>query len=139
MTDAQKIKIGNLREAGYGYKKIADEMGLSENTVKTYCRRHGLGGYLAKEMNTERQEKHLCLCCGVPVEQLPGRKEKKFCSDKCRNKWWNAHLDKVNRKAVYEYECPHCKKSFTAYGNANRKYCSHECYIADRFGGGSDE
>lgn len=32
--------------------------------------------------------------------------------------------------------CPVCKKPFTVYGNANRKYCSHECYIEDRFGGG---
>ena len=137
MTDTQKKEIGNLREAGYGYKKIAEQMGLSENTVKTYCRRHGLGGNRATKVNAEN--KGVCLSCGLLVEQKPGRKEKKFCSDKCRNKWWNAHLDLVKRKAVYEYECPHCKKTFTAYGNAHRKYCSHECYIADRFGGGVDE
>lgn len=136
MTDAQKIQIGNLREAGLGYKKIAEQMGLSENTVKTYCRRHGLGGKMAEQGTVDMD---VCLCCGVAVKQNPGRKKKKFCSDKCRNKWWNANLDKVNRKAVYEYECPHCKKPFTAYGNANRKYCSHECYIADRFGGGCFE
>lgn len=134
MTDAQKIQISNLRAAGLGYKKIAEQMGVSENTVKTYCRRHGLGGAMVHQV--ERTDKSLCQCCGVEVKQNPGRKVKKFCSDRCRNKWWNAHLDKVNRKAVYEYECPHCKKDFTAYGNANRKYCSHECYIADRFGGG---
>ena len=28
--------------------------------------------------------KGTCLCCGVQVAQNPGRKEKKFCSDKCR-------------------------------------------------------
>ena len=137
MTDAQRIQIRNLRAAGLGYKKIAEQMELSENTVKTYCRRHGLGG--ATALQGERTDKHLCLCCGVEVVQNPGRKAKKFCSDRCRNKWWNAHLDKVNRKAVYEYQCPYCKKTFTAYGNANRKYCSHECYIADRFGGGMDD
>ena len=136
MTDAQKIQIGNLRAAGLGYKKIAEQMELSENTVKTYCRRHGLGGKMAE---LGEVKKDVCLCCGVGVKQNPGRKKKKFCSDKCRNKWWNAHLDKVNRKAMYEYECPYCKKPFTVYGNANRKYCSHECYIADRFGGGIDD
>ena len=26
-----------------------------------------------------------------------------------------------------------------SYGNKNRKYCSHECYIADRFGGGTHD
>lgn len=80
-------------------------------------------------------EVHHCLCCGKEVVQPRGRKEKKFCSDKCRNKWWNSNLDKVNRKANYEFICPHCKKLFSAYGNKNRKYCSHACYIEDRFGG----
>lgn len=136
MTDAQKIQISNLRAEGLGYKRIAEQMGISENTIKTYCRRNGLGGKAATE---EQADKHVCLYCGVEVKQNPGRKEKKFCSDKCRNKWWNEHLDRVNRKAMYEYECPHCKKPFTVYGNSHRKYCSHECYIADRFGGGSSE
>lgn len=136
MTDAQKIQISNLRAEGFGYKRIAEQMGISENTIKTYCRRNGLGGKAATE---EQADKHVCLYCGVEVKQNPGRKEKKFCSDKCRNKWWNEHLDRVNRKAMYEYECPHCKKPFTVYGNSHRKYCSHECYIADRFGGGSSE
>lgn len=139
MTDAQKIQIGKLRGAGLGYKKIAEQMGLSENTVKTYCRRHGLGGNMTHLQTVVQFEKHHCLCCGTPVQQTPGRKEKKFCSDSCRNKWWNSHLDKVERKANYEFVCPHCKKPFIAYGNKNRKYCSHECYIADRFGGGTHD
>lgn len=79
-----------------------------------------------------------CPCCGVKVAQNPGRKAKRFCSDKCRNKWWNSRLDQVERKAHYEFVCAYCKKPFTAYGNAGRKYCSHECYIKDRFGGGQD-
>jgi len=71
--------------------------------------------------------------------QTEGRKEKKFCSDRCRNKWWNSHLSEVKRKAMYEYTCPNCKKTFMAYGNRNRKYCSHECYINDRFGGDGND
>ena len=39
------------------------------------------------------------------------------------------------RKAMYEYTCPTCGSTFYAYGNRSRKYCSHECYIAARFGG----
>ena len=34
---------------------------------------------------------------------------------------------------------PHCGKEFHIYGDKRRKYCSHECCIADRFqkdGGG---
>ena len=77
MTDAQKTQISNLRAAGLGYKKIAEQMELSENTVKTYCRRHGLGGAMAHQV--ERTDKSLCQCCGVEVKQNPGRKVKKFC------------------------------------------------------------
>ena len=133
MTEAQQRQIRNLRAEGFGYKRIAEQLSVSENTIKTYCRRNGLGG---NQANARGTSKHVCLYCGVEVKQNAGRKEKKFCSDKCRNKWWNANLDRVNRKAVYEYVCSCCKKPFTAYGNAHRKYCSHQCYIKDRFGGG---
>lgn len=48
----------------------------------------------------------------------------------------NAHPEAVKQKAVYTFTCPECGKEFTAYGNAKRKYCSHDCYIAARFKGG---
>lgn len=34
MNDKQKVKIQELRLQGAGYRKIAKEMGLSENTIK---------------------------------------------------------------------------------------------------------
>lgn len=129
MTDEDRMQIVELRKEGKGYKRIAQLLGLSENTVKSFCRRRNL----LKE-NPE-DKKDVCPCCGKVLVQLPGRKTKKFCSDKCRMKWWNSHLDQVERKANYSYVCPVCKKNFTVYGNANRKYCSHECYIKNRFGG----
>ena len=33
-------EIDKLRFQGYGYKKIARLLRLSENTIKSYCRRH---------------------------------------------------------------------------------------------------
>ena len=39
MTDDQKILIDKLRLEGYGYLKISKKIGVSENTVKSYCRR----------------------------------------------------------------------------------------------------
>ncbi len=133
MTDKQKTLIASYRNQGYGYSQISKLMDLSLECVKSYCKRNGLGGVAAKRIEATG---HVCLTCGVAVEQNAGRKEKKFCSDRCRMKWWNSHPDRINRKANYEYTCPVCKKKFSAYGNANRKYCSHECYIEDRFGGG---
>ena len=39
MTEEQKEQIKDLRGKGEGYKKIAQYIGLSENTVKSFCRR----------------------------------------------------------------------------------------------------
>ena len=130
MNDLQRGQIRVLRNEGISYSQIAQKLGISESTIKTYCRRHGLG---SNEVKVAPGKAKNCICCGIPVIQTSGRKEKKFCSDKCRMQWWNSNLDKVSRKAIYEFVCPACKKPFTAYGDKNRKYCCHECYVADRF------
>ena len=44
MNDMQRQQIKELRETGHSYGRIAQRLGLSENTIKTYCKRHGLGG-----------------------------------------------------------------------------------------------
>jgi hypothetical protein len=134
MTDAQRNAIVEYRRDGLGYKKISQLTGICESTIKTFCHRNGLTGNMENvELKREASEK-ACLCCGKPVVQYPGRKEKKFCSDACRNRWWNSHQELVKKKAVYEFDCACCGKHFTAYGNAGRKYCCHSCYIEDRFG-----
>jgi endogenous inhibitor of DNA gyrase (YacG/DUF329 family) len=143
MMNEQKLHIKKLRDEGFGYIRVAQTLGISVNTVKSFCRRNNLTGKATVKIpKTQVQADkgiHVCDYCGVAVEQNPGRKEKRFCSDKCRMKWWNKNLDKVKRKAMYEYICPHCGKSFAVYGNSHRKYCSHECYVAERFGGGRYE
>ena len=134
MTDKQKNQIAIYRNQGMSYTAISKKMDLSINSVKTYCKRHGLCGVRAFEV-TNDVPITVCEECGKPVTQNPGRKIKRFCSDKCRNSWWNSHMDLVKKKANYECTCLKCGKSFISYGNKNRKYCSHECYIDDRFGG----
>ena len=75
-----------------------------------------------------------CQNCGAEIVQKPKRKQRKFCCNECRNQWWNKHLDQVKRKSYYEITCHRCGKVTTVYGDSRRKYCSHECYIAHRFG-----
>ena len=128
MTDEQKKEIDDLRQQGLGYVKIGQVMGISDNTVRSYCRRSRLLSNMV-----------LCPRCGKPVKHRPGRKPRRFCSDACRTAWWNGHLDQVDRKAVYQFICVNCGKEFSAYGNAHRKYCSHACYITHRFRGERDE
>ena len=143
MTNEQKTVVESLRSQGLGYKRIAAQTGISANTVKSYLRKYAPAA-TEQEAPSVVQEtvavpamdgESYCRCCGKPVAQNPGRKEKKFCSDSCRANWWNSHLDLVKRKAIYHFTCPTCGRDFSAYGNAHRKYCSHSCYIEDRFGG----
>ena len=131
MTDEQMKRIRELREQGIGYGRIAQSLDISLNTVKSFCRRSGLGGM---RLSVVDGDMHFCKFCGKEVQQKPGRKEKKFCDDKCRFAYWNSHRDRGDRKALYEYTCPHCSKQFTAYGNTHRRYCSRLCYFTARYG-----
>ena len=124
MTDAQREKIIGLRANGLGCKKIAQVMGLSENTVKSFCRR-----MVVEKPKTVKTDDSVCECCGQPIVQSPGRKKRRFCSDICRVKWWNRHTNLMKENLV----CVHCGKPF--HGRKGRKYCSHACYMAERFGG----
>lgn len=134
MTQSEKYQIEIFRIQGIGYTEIAKRMGISVNSIKTYCRRNALGGKRGYEVAGPIR---ICACenCGKPVPQNTGRKKKRFCCDKCRNEYWNTHIELVNRKANYEIVCKNCGKSFISYGNKNRKYCCHKCYLEDRFGG----
>ena len=89
MTKEETKKIAELRKQGYGYSRISKAMGISENTIKAYCKRHGLGGQQFQTADFETYEKN-CKCCGNPITIIEGRKEKRFCSSHCRNKWWNS-------------------------------------------------
>ena len=122
MTQEEKSRIIHFRQLGIGYTMIARDLGISINTIKSFCRRN---------VDNIKASLNQCKQCGAALAQNPGRKEKKFCSVACRMKWWDAHSELMtHRKQIV---CNHCGKSF--YGKPGRKYCSHECYIAERFGG----
>ena len=120
MTWQEQRTVLKLLSGGAGYKKIATQLGLPVNTVKSFCRRQNGG--------TEQ----VCANCGAALVQTPHHKAKRFCSDRCRMAWWNAHQDQVNRKAVYVLTCKYCGKEFESYGNRKRVYCSRGCYDAAR-------
>lgn len=45
MNDRQRRKIERMRREGVGYKAIARETKLTRDSVRQYCRLHGLAGY----------------------------------------------------------------------------------------------
>ena len=117
MKKQEREKILQLKQQGYGNKQIADELNIPVNTVKSFLRRR-----LSEEGN-------FCRTCGIPIEQTAHRKLKKFCSDKCRMTWWNAHKTELNKKSEIAVVCGYCGKEFMSYPSKKRKYCSRSCSI----------
>lgn len=131
MTDDERAKIAVLRREGWGYKKISAALRVSTSTVKSFCRKEGLGGALAIPGHII-DDSH-CRECGIPLIQTVGVKRRRFCSPECRVRWWAKHPKAVGHKASAKFSCLACGKGFSAYSGEARKYCSHGCYIAARF------
>ncbi len=116
-------KILELKSSGLGYKAIANQLSLTPSAVRCVC-------------NSKYNDPNVygyCKCCGIRMKLTPGKKKRQFCSDKCRMIWWKANQENINRKAYYSFKCPCCGTEFVAYGNKNRVYCGHKCYINSRF------
>jgi transposase len=116
----QEDLVRRYYQQGLGYRKISRLTGISENTIKSFLRRNSAAG------------KHTCLQCGKALEIKAHTKEKRFCSYDCRMKWWKAHPERINKKAIYQKVCPKCGKAFECYGAAKRIYCSVACYADAR-------
>lgn len=134
MTGEQKQRIQDMRLQGTAYSQIADTLGLSVNTVKSFCRRINLNACDASNETGNEENKEHCKHCGKRLIQKEKQKPKTFCGNDCRYAWWNSHRQQMNRKAVHRLTCAYCGRTFDSYGGKNRKYCGHSCYIADRFG-----
>lgn len=134
MIDIQKQSIRKMRGSGLGYKKISHALNLPLGTVRSFCRRENIPAVLPIIFD----ENH-CKQCGKPLVQNQKVKRRKFCSKECRIKWWTEHpcYKSNNSKSMHPVVCENCGKTFTAYGNTPRKYCTHTCYVAARFGGGA--
>lgn len=76
---------------------------------------------------------YACARCGKPTtrrKKLSGQRGRIYCSAECREQG-REHPDR---------ECPQCGATFNPRyagraGNAGRKFCSHECYLAHRRNG----
>ncbi len=123
MTQEQKYGIRCLRESGVPISSISEQLGISANTVKSYCQRHNIQSF-----NKPSKNIRFCLQCHKEITQTPHRKMKKFCRDKCRQLWWTEHSSIIRRSSQIELICPVCGKTFQSYKSKHRKYCSRTCY-----------
>lgn len=133
MTEEQRQQIKTLRYQGFGYKQIANTIGLSRDSIRGYCIRNGLHGFAAgvmKEYHKVMEEEFifiLCLNCGKEINQNPTGPRKKYCSMDCKRQW-----EKIHRRK-HTFTCVYCGNEFKSLGANERKYCDHSCYTRDRF------
>jgi len=134
MTGEQKLRIQEMRLQGTAFSQIADILGLSVNTVKSFCRRNSINACDASNDTGNKDNKDACKHCGKSLKQTPKTKPKIFCGADCRYAWWNTHRNQPGRKASHVLTCAYCGEEFIDYGSRTRKYCGHSCYINARFG-----
>ncbi|WP_026664852.1 helix-turn-helix domain-containing protein [Butyrivibrio sp. FC2001] len=139
MTDEEKMRIRTLRQQGVGYQAIANMLNMNRDTVRAYCKRHGLNGIqVSVKMNTRERIKNgeACGFCAGPIQKRATGRPARFCSEVCRRNYWKLHREESqhSEKATYIMECAYCHTVFKSYGNKKRKYCCHEHYVLDRYG-----
>lgn len=134
MTNDQKQKTQQMRDEGQSYLQISLVLGISENTVKSFCRRNNLGTVRSRNNKAAIEPQNICKHCGKSLLLIKKSQYQKFCSEDCRRFWWKANSDQLAKKAWYSFFCAGCGREFKSYGNQKRKFCGHACYIARRFG-----
>ena len=115
VTNEQKVEILKLHKQGTGYKAIGRSLGISADNVKKFIKR----------LKTE----DICICleCGSFFSPLPGKKIKRFCSEKCRKKYWQKKT-RTSLKYMVQKVCPECGSSFMTYKYRQGIFCSKECF-----------
>lgn len=74
MTNQEKQQIIKLKNEGMSYSVIASITGVKESTIKTIYARS--------------KKEDLCPICGKPLIQTRGHRQKKYCSSKCKDRYW---------------------------------------------------
>ena len=133
MDEIQRQKIRKLRSQGYGYLRISSLLEISPNTIRSFCKRENIAGYIKTgEQLRGKDNLQVCKQCGKKFYQIAGRKNKIFCSDSCCKVYWTLHKDKQRRLIPQKYNCIVCNKEYFEYPSRNRKYCSRECYYISK-------
>ena len=71
MTNEQKQAIASMRDAGVPFPSIAEQLGLSINTIKSFCKRNNI-----LSCKTTNEKIHFCLQCHKSITQAEHRKAK---------------------------------------------------------------
>jgi hypothetical protein len=140
VTGKEKDTVHQMRTEGLSCSAIATSLGISVNTIKSYCQRNKviLGEKKIKSTaHIEQSGSSNCKQCGKLILQSGRHRPRKFCSETCRRVWWkiNSDYSQMSQLSI----CAHCGEKFMSRTDQRRRYCSHDCYITDRFGGNACE
>ena len=115
MNKAEIATVERLRREGKGLSVIAQETGISINTIKSHFSRHGIPA--PRLIRT-------CLFCAAEIKTTDH-----FCSDACRSGWYE-------RRSSDEQDilrlCKTCGKPFEPR-QPKQVYCSKQCFYNDRY------
>ena len=115
MNQAEIATVEQLRREGKGLSAIAQETGISINTIKSHCFRHGLSG--SRPIRT-------CMFCNTEIKT-----KDHFCSGGCRDGWYEIHS--VDAQDILRL-CKACGKPFEPR-QPKQVYCSKQCFYNDRY------
>ncbi len=97
MKQEQGELIRSLRLESWGYKRIAKELRLNRNQVQLYCQTHGLGGqgeFVKLNLPIWYENNGRCIVCGEKLKKKRRGRKRKFCSGKCRTKYYRMKRQK---------------------------------------------
>ncbi len=114
----QKDLIIAYRNKGLSYSEIAEKLDVSVDYARTVCSRKPR----ARNKGPTDSE-NICVYCGKELDLSGNRRERLFCDDRCRKKYYN----QANMRTPFICTCHQCGHEFVAYGFADKKYCSREC------------
>lgn len=152
--DSRREQVRELRQRELSCKEIAERIGIPEGNVIIYCLQLGLpvtGPCWTMKLSPEDEawlryrrgvpDGRKCLVCGKILNQPNRGRKKKFCSDECRNKYWNDRWRESAEEHGREAVCENCGKTFyaTNENKTQRRFCSRDCYFEYRYGVKGDE
>lgn len=114
MNKTEIATVERLRREGKGLSVIAQETGISINTIKSHLSRHGISA---------PRHARTCLFCHSEIKT-----SKRFCSDACRAGWYESHRDEEDILHI----CKVCGALFEPRP-ARQVYCSKQCFYIDRY------
>lgn len=115
MNQAEIATVERFRREGKGLSAIAQETGISINTIKSHCSRHGIPA---------PRFIRACLFCNAEIKTADH-----FCSDACRAGWYEIHS--VDVQDILRL-CKACRKPFEPR-QPKQIYCSKQCFYNDRY------